>query len=60
MDHVKSDMMVNALKSGITAFGYEKLGIQKEEHGRHLIGTGARMVMYLGECPVYRIMMIGQ
>ena len=36
------------------------LGIAKHELGTHSIRSGAAMAMYLGECPVYTIMLIGQ
>jgi hypothetical protein len=36
------------------------LGIAKHELGTHSIRSGATMAMYLGECPVYTIMLIGQ
>jgi hypothetical protein len=35
-------------------------GIRKEEIGTHSLRAGAAMAMYLGECPVYVIMMIGR
>ena len=31
-----------------------------EEVGTHSVRSGAAMAMYLGECPVYTIMMIGR
>jgi hypothetical protein len=36
------------------------LGIAKYELGTHSIRSGAAMAMYLGECPVYTIMLIGR
>jgi hypothetical protein len=35
------------------------LGISKHKIGTHSIRSGAAMAMYLGECPVYTIMLIG-
>mmetsp|Transcript_30867 Transcript_30867/g.65030 ORF Transcript_30867/g.65030 Transcript_30867/m.65030 type:complete len:470 (+) Transcript_30867:3029-4438(+) len=60
MEDVTSKMMVDALEAGVAAVGYEKLGIKKDEIGTHSIRSGAAMAMYLGECPVYTIMMIGR
>ena len=40
--------------------GEEILGIKAEEVGTHSIRSGAAMSMYLGECPVYTITMIGR
>ena len=37
-----------------------KTWIQKEAVGTHLIRSGAAMAMYLGECPVFMIMLIGR
>ncbi|KAL7461597.1 hypothetical protein ACHAXS_002014, partial [Conticribra weissflogii] len=51
--------MVNALEAGVAAVDYDKLGIKPGEIGTHSIRLGAAMAMYLGECPVYTIMMIG-
>ncbi len=52
--------MIETLESGVAAVGHEKVGIQKGEIGTHSIRSGAAMAMYLGECPVYTIMMIGR
>ena len=60
IEHVTSKMMVDALEAGVAAVGYDKLGIRKGEIGTHSIRSGAAMAMYLGECPVYTIMMIGR
>jgi hypothetical protein len=35
-------------------------GIAKHELGTHSIRSGTAMAMYLGECPVYTIMLIGR
>jgi hypothetical protein len=37
-----------------------RLGIAKHELGTHSIRLGATMAMYLGECPVYSIMLISR
>ena len=52
--------MVEALRVAVGAIGEEKLGILMKEVGTHSIRSGAAMAMYLGECPVYTIMMIGR
>ncbi len=41
------------------AIGKMRLGIAKEEVGTNSIRSGAAMAMYLGECPVYMVMLIG-
>ena len=38
----------------------DKLGFRAEQVGTHSQRSGAVMAMYLGECPVYTIMMIGR
>ena len=52
--------MINALRNAVVAYGETKLGIRKEEIGTHSLRSGAAMAMYLGECPIYVIMMIGR
>ena len=42
------------------AIGEARLGFKKEAVGTHLIRLGAAMAMYLGECPVFMIMLIGR
>jgi hypothetical protein len=44
----------------VGAIGETRLGITKEEVGTHSIRSGAAMAMYLGECPVYTVMLIGR
>jgi hypothetical protein len=43
----------------VGAIGETQLGIAKHKIGTHLIRSGAAMAMYLCECPVYTIMLIG-
>ena len=38
----------------------DRIRDKKEEIGTHSLRAGAAMAMYLGECPVYVIMMIGR
>jgi hypothetical protein len=52
--------MVSALRAAVVSIGEDILGIKKEDVGTHSIRSGAAMAMYLGECPVYTIMMIGR
>ena len=52
--------MVDSLRAAVTAIGEEKLGFKSSEIGTHPIRSGAAMAMFLGECPVYTIMMIGR
>eukprot|EP00957_Ditylum_brightwellii_P036515 2765761-Ditylum_brightwellii.AAC.1 len=52
--------MINALRAAVFAFGEEKLGIKTDEIETHSICSEMAMSMYLGECPVCVIMMIGR
>ena len=52
--------MVAALRDAVCAIGEDMLGLKAEKLGTHSQISGAEMVMYLGECPVYTIMMIGR
>lgn len=60
LEHVTSAMLVNALEGAIEAVGRDVINIQKGEIGTHSIRSGAAMAMYLGEVPVYTIMMLGR
>jgi hypothetical protein len=60
LEQVTSTHMINALRGAVGAIGEVKLGIKKEDVGTHLIRLGAAMAMYLGECPVFMIMLIGR
>ena len=51
--------MINALIDTVGAIGEVKLGIKKEDVYTHLIRSGAAMAMYLGECSIFIIMLIG-
>ena len=59
IEHVTSAQVVNALKDVVGAIGEACLGIAKHELGTHSLQSGVAMAMYLGECPVYTIMLIG-
>jgi hypothetical protein len=58
--HVMSQDIINALQDAVVAIGEHRLGINKEDIGMHSIRLGAAMAMYLGECAVYTIMLIGR
>ncbi len=58
--HVTSAQVVNALRDVVGAIGETRLGIAKHEVGTHSLRSGVAMAMYLGECPVYTIMLIGR
>jgi hypothetical protein len=60
VEHITSPEMVEALRAAVGAIGEEILGIKMSEVGTHSVRSGSAMAMYLGECPVYTIMMIGR
>jgi hypothetical protein len=60
IDHITSKELVSAMRDAVVAIGEDKLGFKADEIGTHSIRSGAAMAMYLGECPVYTIMMIGR
>jgi hypothetical protein len=60
IDQVTSDHMINALRDAVGGIEETCLGIKKEDVGTHLIRSDAAMTMYLGECPVFMIMLIGR
>jgi hypothetical protein len=60
IDQVTSHHMINAIRNAVGAIGETRLGIKKEDVGTHSIRSGAAMAMYLGECPVFMIMLIGR
>ena len=60
IEHITSAEMVAALRDAVVAIGEDLLGFKKEQVGTHSIRSGAAMAMYLGECPVYTIMLIGR
>jgi hypothetical protein len=59
INHVTSKQVIAAMKDAIQAIGEDVLHIKKEEIGTHLIRLGAAMAMFLGNCLVCLIMMIG-
>ena len=60
IEHLTSEELINALRDAVFAVGEDSLGFKASEVGTHSIRSGAAMQMYLGECPVYTIMLIGR
>ena len=60
IEHVTSAEMVAALRDAVRAIGEDKLGFKAEQVGTHYQRSVAAMAMYLGECLVYTIVMIGR
>ena len=60
IEHITSKEMILALRAAVSSIGEDILGIKIEDIGTHSIRSGAAMAMYLGELPVYTIMMIGR
>ena len=60
IEHVTSAQVVNVLRDVVGTIGEARFGIAKHELGTHSLRSGAAMAMYLGECPVYTIMLIGR
>ena len=56
--HITSDHVIDALHNVMGAIGKAELGFKKEDVGTHSIRLGAAMAMYLGECPVFMIVLI--
>ncbi len=59
INQVTSNHVINALWDAVGAIGEVKLGFKKKNVGTHSIRLSAAMAMYLGECPVFMIMLIG-
>ncbi len=57
--YVKSMQVINALCNVVGAIRKTHLGVSKNKKGTHSIRSGADIAMYLGECRVYAIMLIG-
>ena len=52
--------MVAALRDAVRAIREDNLGFKSEQVGTHSQRSWSAMAMYLGECPVYTIIMIGK
>ncbi len=59
IEHITSDHTIDTLRNAVGAIGKAKLGFKKEDVSTHSIRLSAAMAMYLGECPVCMIMLIG-
>jgi hypothetical protein len=59
VEHMALAQVINALKDVVGAIGETQLGIATHKIVTHLIRSRATTAMYLGECPVYTIMLIG-
>mgnify|MGYP006183761981 CR=1 FL=1 len=60
IENITSGQIVNAPRDVVGAIGEANLGIAKHEVGTHSLRSGAAMAMYLRECPVYTIMLMGR
>jgi len=60
LEEVTSTHMIHALRDAVGVIGEVKLGIKKEDVGTHSIRSGAAMAMYLGEYPIFMIILIGR
>jgi hypothetical protein len=60
IDHLTSQILIDALRDAVVTVGEDSLGFKASEVGTHSIRSGTAMQMYLGECPVYTIMLIGR
>jgi hypothetical protein len=60
INHVTSKQVIAAMKDTIQAIGKNILSIKKEEISMHSIRSGTAMAMFLGDCSVCLIMMIGR
>ncbi len=54
------EVLINAVCDAVVAVGKDSLGFKASEVGTHSNCSGAAMQMYLGECPMYTIMLIGR
>jgi len=57
---ITSENVINALQDAVVAIGEHRLGITKDQIGTHLIRLGAAMAMYLGECAMFTIVLVGR
>jgi hypothetical protein len=56
---IMSEQVIITLRNAVGAIGKDSLGIAKDKISTHSICLGLAMAMYLGESPVYTIMLIG-
>jgi hypothetical protein len=57
--NLTSKILIDTLCNAVVAVGEDSLGFKASKIGTHLICSCAAMQMYLGECPVYTIVLIG-
>jgi hypothetical protein len=60
MEHITSKSILQHLRAACSSYGSARLGFEPHEVGTHSLRSGAAMEMYLGEIPVYTIMLIGR
>jgi hypothetical protein len=60
INHITSKQIMNVLQDTVLAIGEDSLHIATHKIGTLSIHSGAAMVMFLGGCPVFLIMMIGR
>ncbi len=60
INHVTSKQVIAAMRDGVQAIGEDVLHIGNSEIGTHLIRLGAAVAMFLSDCSVCLIMMIGR
>jgi hypothetical protein len=59
IDHITTKQILDPLQDAVLAIQEDSLHIATHEIGTHSIRSEAAMVMFLGGCPVFLIMMIG-
>ncbi len=60
MEHITSKTILQHLRAACATIGSACLGFEPHKIGTHSLLSGAAMEMYLGEIPVYTIMLIGR
>jgi hypothetical protein len=60
INHVTSKQVIAAMRDGVQGIGEDVLHIEKSDIGTHSIRSGAAMAMFLSDCSVCLIMMIGR
>ena len=60
MEHITSKSILQHLRSACSSYRSARLGFEPHEVGAPSLQSGAAMEMYLGEIPVYTIMLIGR
>ena len=57
---ITSDHIRLTLRAAATLIGEDRLGFKIKDIGTHSIRSGSAMAMYLGDVPVYTIMIVGR